>query len=90
MCKDGGNEKKKDDMQKAHQLNGQLALMILVVHSHHYDAILEHKNIRVNNTPSWSVIEFLDTPNEVECTRHLTERGVPPDELADTHQYAIR
>jgi hypothetical protein len=77
-------------MQKARQMNGQLALMILVTHSHHYDMILEHKNIHVNNTPLWSVIEFLDTPNEVECTRHLTKRGVTPDELADAHQYTIR
>jgi hypothetical protein len=87
MCRDGGNKKKKDDVQKACQLIGQLALMILVVHSRCYDAILEHKNICVNNTPLSSIIEFLDTPNEVECTRHLTEQGITPDELADAHQY---
>jgi hypothetical protein len=63
--------------------------MILVMHSCRYDVILEHENICVNNTPLWSVIEFLDTPNEVECTRHLAERGITPDELADTHQYTI-
>jgi hypothetical protein len=70
-------------------MNGQLALMILVMHSCHYDTILERENIRVNDTPSWSVIEFSDTPNEVECTRHLAKRGVTLDELADAHQYAI-
>jgi hypothetical protein len=72
MCKDGGNKKNKDDVRKSCQMNGQLALMILVAHSHRYDAILERENICVNNTPSWS-IEFSDAPHEVECTRHLTE-----------------
>jgi hypothetical protein len=61
----------------------------LVAHSRCYDAILERKNICVNNTPSWSVLEFSDTPNEVECTRYLAEWGVTLDEQADTHQYAI-
>jgi hypothetical protein len=89
MCKDGGNKKIKDDVRKACQMNGQLALMILVAHSRCYDAILERENIRVNNAPLWSVIEFSDAPNEVECTRHLAERGVTPDELADARQYAI-
>jgi hypothetical protein len=89
MCKDGGNKKIKDDVRKAREMNGQLALMILVAHSRRYDAILEHENIRVNSTPSWSVIDFSDAPNKVECTRHLAERGVTPDELADAHQYAI-
>jgi hypothetical protein len=40
-CARRGNKKKKDDVQKACQLNSQLALIILVVHSCHYDMILE-------------------------------------------------
>jgi hypothetical protein len=63
--------------------------MMLVVRSREYDLILARENIRVNDTPSWGVIEFSDLPSDEECARHLAARGVTPDELADAQQYAF-
>jgi len=92
MIKDmgaNGKTKEKDDARRARQLHSRLVLMMLVVRSREYDAILAREGIHVNETPSWGLIEFSDNPSDVECARHLAERGVTPDELADAHQYAF-
>jgi hypothetical protein len=72
--------KEKDDMHRARQYRGRITLMMVVVHSCQYDQILAREGIRVNATPSWSVIEFSDNQSNVECAQHLATRGVTPDE----------
>jgi hypothetical protein len=92
MIKDtgaGAKAKEKDDVRRARQYRGRITLMLVVVHSRHYDEILAHEGIHVNNIPSWDVIEFSDNLSDVECVQHLTSRGVTPDELADANQYAF-
>jgi hypothetical protein len=79
----------KDDVRRVHQYRGRITLMMVVVCSRHYDQILAHEGIRMNNTPSWDVIEFSDNPSDVECAQHLASRGVTPDELADANQYTF-
>ena len=54
-------------MRRACQYRGRITLMMVVVRSYHYDQILACKGIRVNDTPSWGVIEFSDNPSDVEC-----------------------
>ena len=76
MIKDmgaNGKAKEKDDVHRARQLHGQLVLMMLVVRSREYDAILTHEGIHMNETPSWGLIEFSDSPSNIECAQHLTE-----------------
>ena len=93
MIKDmgaNGEAKEKDDMHRARQLHGRIVLMMLVVHSCKYDHILVREGIHVNKTPSWGLIEFSDSPSNIEGAWHLTEQGVTPDELADANQYARR
>jgi hypothetical protein len=92
MIKDtgaGAKAKEKDDARRARRYCGRITLMMVVVRSCHYDQILAREGIRVNNTPSWDVIEFSDTPSDVECAQHLASRSVTPDELADANQYAF-
>jgi hypothetical protein len=75
MIKDTGasaKAKEKDDAHRARQYCGRITLMMVVVRSRHYDQILVCEGIRVNNTPSWDVIKFSDTPSNVECAQHLT------------------
>ena len=78
----------KDNPVQDRQLLGHLVTMLLTARSRQYDNILHDNNIIVNPNPSWSAIKFSDTPTEIECARHLAERGVTPDELADAYQYA--
>jgi len=76
MIKDmgaNGKTKEKDDMRRAHQLHGQIVLMMLVVCSRKYDHILAREGIRMNETPSWGLIEFSDSPSDIECAQHLAE-----------------
>ena len=68
---------------------GRLCVSTTVVRSCHYNQILAHKGIHVNDTPSWGVIEFSDNPSNVECAQHLASRGVTPNELADINQYVF-
>jgi len=92
MIKDMGansKAKEKDDMRRACQLHGQIVLMMLVIHSCEYNHILAHEEICMSKTPSWGLIKFLDNLSDIECARHLAERGVTPDELADANQYAF-
>ena len=58
-----------------------------VMFTSHYDQILVRKGIHVNDTPSWGIIEFSDSPSNVECAQHLALRGVTLDKLADANQY---
>jgi hypothetical protein len=63
--------------------------MMVVVRSHHYDQILACEGIHVTDTPSWGIIEFSDSPSDVECAQHLASQGVTLDEQADANQYVF-
>jgi hypothetical protein len=74
MIKDtgaGAKAKEKDNVHRVCQYRGRITLMMVVVRSGHYNQILAHKGIRVNDTPLWCVIEFSDNPSNVECAQHL-------------------
>jgi len=71
------------------ELHGWIVLMMLVIRSHKYDHILAREEIHMSDTPSWGLIEFSDSPSDIECAQHLAVQGVTPDELANANQYAF-
>ncbi|KIM88190.1 hypothetical protein PILCRDRAFT_3224 [Piloderma croceum F 1598] len=77
-----------DADRHARQRRGQIITMGIIAQTRQYNEFIAQGGLTVLPTPSWDVIEFSPSMDEMECAGHLASRGVTTTEVCDASQYA--